>query len=134
LSQPSPADKTPTVDLIQVDAERKHLEGLLKDRINFYLVFASVFLFGLSKIEFAEFRIYILGAVTVISFLISLAVLRTYRLVGKALAELDDDHPYIRYREDISFPPNANYLLVPIPFILTAFFASLTVLCFYRCR
>ena len=132
MSKLTPAAKSSAVD--QVDAERKHLDGLLKDRINFYLVFASVFLFGLAKIEFEEFRIYLLSAVTVVSLLISLAVLRTYRLVGKALAELGKDHPYVKYRKSIKFPPNANYLLVPIPFILTAFFAALTILCIYRCR
>ena len=93
-----------------------------------------MFLFGLSKIEFEVFRIYLLGAVTFVSLLISFAVLRTYRLVGKALAELGEDHPYIKYRKSISFPPNANYLLVPIPFILTAFFAALTIFCIYRCK
>src|SRR5215467_14687154 len=111
----------------QVDVERKHLEGLLKDRINFYLVFVSVFLLGLSRLDFPEVRIYLLGAVTVVSAAISLAVWRTYRLVGKALKALPGDHPYKKFRNEVSFPPNANWFLVPIPAFLTVLFFILTV-------
>ena len=54
------------------------LEGLLKDRINFYLVFVPIFP-GLSRLDFPEVRIYLLGAVIVVPAAISLAVWRTYQ-------------------------------------------------------
>jgi hypothetical protein len=57
----------PSVDL-RADAERKHLEGLLKDRINFYIIFASVFVVGLSEIKDEEIRV------------AALAVMRSSRL------------------------------------------------------
>jgi len=60
-----------------VNEERKHLEGLLKDRINFHLLFASVFMAGFSSLENAQMRRYGLLAITIISLMIGLAVLRT---------------------------------------------------------
>src|SRR5216683_2858537 len=82
-----------------VDRERKHLEGLLKDRINFYLVFASVFMLGLSRIEDVRIKAWALLTISVVSLLIALAVLRTHCLVQLALADIrkDENHPYTRY-------------------------------------
>ena len=116
----------------QIDVERKHLEGLLKDRINFYLVFVSVFLLGLSRLDFPQLRVFLLAAVTVVSAAISLAVLRTYRLVEKALEALPTSHPYKKFRAEVRFPPNANWFLVPVPLFLTVLFFILTIICFYR--
>ena len=49
--------ETESVHLTRVDVERKHLEGLLKDRINFHIVFASVFMAGLSGIDNDKVRV-----------------------------------------------------------------------------
>jgi len=116
----------------KIDLERKHLEGLLKDRINFYLVFVSVFLLGLSHLDFPELRIYLLGAVTIVSAAISIAVWRTYRLVAQALKALPTDHPYKKFRKEVRFPPNANWFLVPIPSFLTLLFLILTIVCIFQ--
>lgn len=123
----NPAALTPE-DVERIDCERKHLEGLLKDRINFNLVFTSVFLAGLPRIE-ESIRLVALVFVTVVSLLISLAILRTHRLVQLALEELkrDPTHPYTRYRKMINCPPNANSLLIFVPFALTTLFAILTI-------
>jgi hypothetical protein len=120
--------------LDRVDVERRHLEGLLKDRINFYLVFASVFMLGLSRIEDSGVRVWALATITLVSFLIGLAVVRTHRLVQRALEEIrrDTGHPYTRYRAAVKFPPNANKILVFIPFILTTFFAAVTTFYFLQ--
>ena len=126
--------ETESVDLTRVDGERKHLEGLLKDRINFYLVFASVFMVGLSRIDNDKVRVAALAAIMIVSLLIGLAVLRTHLLVRKALAEIktDKQHPYYRYQKAVTFPGNANNILVSVPFILTIFFLGVTI--FYFCR
>jgi hypothetical protein len=118
-----------TAEVKRIDSERKHLEGLLKDRINFNLVFSSVFLAGLSRIE-EPIRFVILVFGTIVSLLISLAILRTHRLVHLALTDLgqhDPQHPYITYRRKITFPSNANSLLIFVPFALTTLFAVLTI-------
>src|SRR5262245_5334537 len=97
----------------RVDQERKHLEGLLKDRINFYLVFASVFMLGLSRIDGGYgIKAWALLTITIVSSLIALAVLRTHRLVEAALRDIrrDANHPYTRYRSTIAFPWNANWI------------------------
>jgi hypothetical protein len=111
------------------DSERKHLESLLKDRMNFYLVFSSVFLLGAFRIEGSDSvaRILALSAGTIVSLLIALAVVRTNRLVGRVLAQLSDGHPYQVVKRCMCFPPNANHLLIAVPFILTTLFALLTV-------
>lgn len=116
----------------QVDRERKHLEGLLKDRINFYLVFASVFMLGLSRIDSLWIKVWALFIITVVSLLITLAVLRTHRLVEAALRDIrrDENHPYTRYRSTIAFPWNANWILLYVPIILTVFFATVTIFYF----
>jgi len=116
----------------RVDRERKHLEGLLKDRINFYLVFASVFMLGLSRIDDRWVKVWALFIITAVSLLIALAVLRTHRLVEAALRDirLDANHPYTRYRNTIAFPWNANWILLYVPFILTLFFATVTIFYF----
>ena len=112
----------------KVNSERKHLEGLLKDRISFYLVFASVFFAGLYRMDESA-RLVALIAGTLVSFILGLAIWRSHRLVTKALEEINDidpDHPYIRYRKDICFPPNANKLLLSIPIIITLLFGIMT--------
>lgn len=116
----------------RIDSERKHLEGLLKDRINFHLLFGSAFMLVLSRIEASEVdvRAVVLGATTILSSFITMAILRTHLLVGKALKEIIEKyptHPYTRYREQVSFPWNANKILIMVPFFLTGFFAIGTI-------
>jgi len=117
-------------EIFQINDERKHLEGLLKDRINFHLLFASVFMAGLSTIHDAKMQVWALGFITVISLLIALAVLRTFLLVRRALLEIRNFNPkppYGRYHDAVSFKLNANDILLAVPFILTVAFLMATV-------
>ena len=109
----------------RVDAERKHLEGLLKDRISFFLLFAPVLVAASYNIHDLLIRAGVLGIGTMVSFLLALAILRTHRFVDLALGDIlqGEQHPYTKYRKAIRFPPNANRLLIWISFILTAMFA-----------
>lgn len=115
-----------------IDDERKHLEGLLKDRTNFYLVFASLFILGTVRTQGESFaaRPFILLVGTIASVLIALAVWRTHRLVDLALKDITQEkfqHPYRTYRESIRFPPNANHLMIFVPLILSLLFLVLTI-------
>jgi hypothetical protein len=118
-----------------VNDERKHLEGLLKDRINFHLLFASVFMAGFSSLDNAEMRRYGLLAITIISFMIGLAVLRTFLLVRLALREVrtaTPKMPYGRYHDSVWLKLNANDILLAVPFILTGFFLMATLYYWHR--
>jgi hypothetical protein len=118
----------PPEKIERVDLERKHLEGLLKDRIHFYLVFSSLFFVGLYHLDKPIRRIGLIAG-TLVSIILCLAIIRTFRLVRLALKDIeniDRTHPYIRYREAIRIPPNANTLLVLIPILLTCLFGVLT--------
>jgi hypothetical protein len=124
-------------DTERVDVERKHLEGLLKDRISFFLLFAPVLVAASYNINNnLGIRAGVLGIGTLISLLLSLAIYRTHRFVELALKDIlqDAQHPYTRYRAAIRFPPNANKLLIPIPFVLTAMFGWLTIVAFCASR
>ena len=116
-------------EIERFDVERKHLEGLLKDRLNFYIVFAAVFLLGSLNLTWVRARAWVLTGGTIVSLLIGIAVVRTHRLVGKTLAELEKDetHPYTIIKQRVRIPPNANGFLVAIPFVLTALFAGLAI-------
>jgi hypothetical protein len=106
--------------------ERKHLETLFADRINFYLVFAA----GVLAFLFAEQHPQrlvkpALWTVTILSVLMIFALVRTLRLV---LMVLDDLKPYGTPYTKLSakmpwYLPNANYSLIALPIALTAFFA-----------
>ncbi|MFQ6028422.1 MAG: hypothetical protein ACE5Q6_13090 [Dehalococcoidia bacterium] len=80
-----------------MDDERRYLEGLLNTRFNFYLVFVSLFVFGIFG---ASLDAVVRGIALImggfVSAVISLAVARTFLLVEKALDKLryDDMHPY----------------------------------------
>lgn len=110
-----------------MDSERKHLEGLLKDRFNFYIVFASIFLLGSLSIKNPDTRAVVLCFGTLVSFLIGLAVLRTHRLVKLMLDNLPNNHPYTKLKKQIVFPPNANNLLIFVPLVITLLFLYLTL-------
>jgi hypothetical protein len=125
----TPDPEAASTRITRVDAERKHLEGLFKDRINFHLVFASLFMVGLSKIDDLGVRVGALATITVVSALMAVALLRTYKLVRQALDEIkskDPLHPYSRYQENVRWPPNANGTLLWIPFLLSIFFLIMT--------
>ena len=64
----------------RIDAERKHLEGLLKDRISFFLLFAPVLVAASYNIANLRIRTAVLGLGTVVSLLLAFAILRTHRL------------------------------------------------------
>jgi hypothetical protein len=113
-----------------INDERKHLEGLLKDRINFYLVFAPALIIVISEIKCRWIKILILIIGTLVSGLMTLAIWRTHRLVEKALSEIESeysDHPYIRWRNAVKYPENANKYLLRIPFIFTFLLAIMTL-------
>lgn len=117
-------------DLEDWDNERKHLESLLKDRLNFYLVYASLFVIGSLRLKVVApelyFPVLIIGAV--VSFLIAVAVWRTYVLVRQALAKIKsyDHHPYTSLCKEIQFwRYDANHPLLAIPFLMTAFYGYL---------
>ena len=118
-------------DKREMDAERKHLETLLKDRLNFYLVFASLFVLGLYRgIPSPEFEV-LLVAGMIISLMLFLAVLRTHRLVQAALTEIkgyQPRHPYRQLVDRVAWPRvDANKYLILIPLVLTLAFFLLLV-------
>lgn len=123
----------PASYLIKVDEERKHLEGLFKDRINFHIVFATLFMAGLSTIDNLGIRVAALATITLVSSLMALAILRSYCLVRLALNDIKKDlaHPYTIYQAKV-WLPNANNSLIPVPFILTLFFFLVTLFYGYK--
>lgn len=118
----------------QIDNERKHLESLLSNRLNFYFVFVAVML--PSSLNMANpYKAILLFIGTLVSIFLSLAVWRTHLLVKMALEEMVKEypaHPYSKYKDRINFPPNANTLLLYIPIILTIFFGLLTSWAFWN--
>lgn len=113
----------------RVDAERKHLEGLFKDRINIHLLFASVFMIGLSTLTNPRIKLWALALITVVSLLLAMAILRTYFLVKESLKEikLDPAHPYTVYQARVPVRWDALNIMIVVPFVLTAFFLAITL-------
>lgn len=114
-----------------INSERKYLEGLLVNRIGFYLIFAPVYLqFAYQAPVESWMRTVVLGIGTVASVLLGLAIWRTHSLVQNALDKIeksDPSHPYVTLKNDISWPPwNANKVLLGIPLIITVLFVVLT--------
>ena len=115
-------------DIDAVNAERKHLETLLQSRVNFHLLFASVFMAGLGSLQDPIIRMWALVAIFSISLLLLLAVWRSYRLVQKALDDvLSGNTPYKRYYDSVQFPWNANHSLLAVSVCLTIAFGMATV-------
>jgi len=110
-----------------MDEERKYLEGLLKDRFNFFLVFASLIIAGVvtaDEVDPAVEQAAYIASILVSSF-IWLAVLRTNVLVNRALNLLSKTHPYRQVTaEKIKYiPARANsYLVVVAPLIIILMF------------
>lgn len=114
-----------------LDQEREYIEGLLNDRFNYYLVFASLLLlatFGNNSLT-DEVRAILLLAGALVSGLIAYTVGRTRHLLEVLLNRLraDESHPYgIAFRavgEDHRFyRRNANDILLCVVWLLTALF------------
>jgi len=117
-----------TEELHEINEERKYLGGLLKDRMNFYLVFVSLFLLGAYKVPLPYEKFFVLLFGTIVSFLLYLSVLRTHILVRKALIILKHSpSAYNRLQKNVGFPSDANKILIVVPIILTALFVGLSV-------
>lgn len=121
------ARSTPSQDAL--DSERKHLETLFSNRINFYLVFVGVFATALTKIDKLAIQKGAVIMITLVSLIMAIALTRTYRLVMSALNQLTKeypDHPYSRNRST-TWLPNANHLLLALPWLLFAGYFTATV-------
>ncbi len=109
-----------------LEEERKHLETLFADRINFYLVFAAgVLAFLFDEHHPKRLEQIALGAVTAVSLLMIVALLRTFALVMSILHEIvekPDKTPYAFYSNKWKWLPNANYSLLALPIALTVLF------------
>ena len=119
-----------SIDVDAVNAERKHLETLLQNRVNFHLLFASVFIAGLANLNDPTVRLAALVAISFISVFLAFAVLRSYLLVQQALKEIrKEDTPYGRYckARRARLVPNANHFLLAVPICLTIAFVLATV-------
>ena len=124
----------PTPDSKRMDEERKFLEGLLKDRFNFFVVAAPIYLFGVFRAEIPPTqRTWALVAGFIIFAMFARAVARTNSLINKALDTLseDKDHPYTILCEQAGERPRANNLLVAITvaFVLLILIFLITSLC-----
>ena len=114
-----------------MDEERKYLEGLLKDRFNFFLVFASLLIAGIVTADPKNLsptdRQMALLAGLLVSVLIWMSVLRTHILVNRALNKLETNHPYkIITEKPIPLLGRANtYLAVLTPGVMIILFAGL---------
>jgi hypothetical protein len=121
-----PEDKYSKATLDDLQKERKHLETLFADRINFYLVFAAgvlAFLFDDHNPKWLERKALI--AVTAVSLLMIFALYRTFRLIMGVLKELQAKYEttaYAFYSRSSTWVPNANYFLLALPIALTLFF------------
>jgi hypothetical protein len=114
----------PSLDELQ--RERKHIETLFADRINFYLVFAAgVLIFVLDKEHAPGILKIALGAVIAVSILMLIALFRTLLLVLMVLKEIVKYYPdlsYSRYCKRLWYLPNANRVLFLLPVTMTALF------------
>ena len=119
------AHNQPKTRMEAMDDERKFLEGLLKERFNFFLVSAPIFLFGIfeAKISHPQ-RLCCLFFGVVIFLLLTLSILRTHLLVKNALDALENEHPPHPYKiisDQVKYlRVRANTFLVSICFVITA--------------
>jgi hypothetical protein len=118
------------VGIKSLEEERSHIESLFADRINFYLVFAAgVLAFIFDEHHTKLIAVPVLLIVSGVSIVMCLALLRNYYLVMGVLDEIKDKHgdtPYAFYAGQNCLP-NANTMLLVLPFALTALFVYLTV-------
>ena len=109
----------------ELQEERVHLETLFADRINFYLVFAA----GVLAFLFDEHHKWLetpaLVAVVAVSVCMLCAFWRTFRLVKSVLDEICEKHGdavYSFYARKVWEVGNANWFLLMLPVLLTAYF------------
>ena len=115
------ADHPPTPSSDRIDNERKFLEGLLKDRFNFFIVSAPVYLFGVFHADISHTqRLWALGFGAIVFSLFTFAIVRTSKLIGHALDLLlkDKQHPYFILCEEAEPHPRANSMLIGICFVV----------------
>jgi hypothetical protein len=112
-----------------VNVERKHLETLLQQRINFHLLFASVFVAGMAGVPDPATKFWALAMISVVSGLIVWALCRTYDLVEQALTVLrnDETQPYSVFSRHARIKTNANSILLAAPVFLTTCFVAAAV-------
>ena len=124
-----------------MDDEREHLEEILNNRFNYYLVFVSLLLaatFGSSSITQDQRALALLFG-TIVSGVLGLLITRTRHLVAKALRQFksyDPQHPYWVLFHAVEQDPRIfrllkrsayNYLFLA-PLLITLLLA---VLCVY---
>lgn len=117
--------KAPKHSLEKLQKEREHIEGLFADRINFYLVFAAgILIFVFDRPHEPELLKDALLAVVIVFLSMFVALLRTFFLVKDVLHEIErhKDAPYTEYAKRLWVLPNANDMLMFLPFVITAFF------------
>lgn len=117
---------SPSPSSAEVDKERQFLEGLLKERFNFFIVMAPVYLFGVFAANITHNqKLLALGFGLAVFALFSLALWRTNSLINKALDALtkDDAHPYAFLCKQAGRRPRANTLL----FAISVLFVLLTL-------
>ena len=108
--------------------ERKFLEGLLKERFNFLLVSAPVFLFGVFQAQIDGLQRRCALAFGIVIFLLAtMSILRTHLLVGHALNRLGETHPYNQISKEVKWLPRANFMLVCICFVITGLMVVLYI-------
>lgn len=109
------------------EGERKHLETLLQNRFNFFLVFAALVVNGVIKLP-DTIQCGGLWAAFVVTFLLFMALARTMWLVFLVLAkvERDDTRPYsVIYKE--AWLGNANWWLGGAAFVVVVLFLILAI-------
>jgi hypothetical protein len=133
LSINASADEPRNPGIKELEEERKHLETLFADRINFYLVFAAgilIFVFAEKPPEPGFLKI-ALVVIVMVSGLMLVALFRTFLLVRDVLNDIVKDHrdaPYTQYCKRLKgqwwscWLPNANDFLFALPIAMTAFF------------
>ncbi len=113
-----------------MDEERKYLEGLLKDRFNFFLVFASLIIAGIvtaDSVNAKEEQLAYMASV-VVSLFAWFAILRTNILVNRTLDLLPENHPYNQIIKGpiLLMTKRANtYLIVVAPLAIILMFVVL---------
>ena len=110
----SPIVPASAPDREQWEKERVHLEGLLQNRINFYLLFSTLLLSLAVQIGDGALKKATLLVGSIVSTVMSLTVLRTTRLVRDVLNKLCmyPTHPYPIIRRSDFW--NANYWLAAV--------------------
>jgi 5'-nucleotidase (lipoprotein e(P4) family) len=117
-----------------INEESRYLEGLLKDRFNFFLVWAPIFLFGVFKVNLSDAqRLLALAFGFIVFLLATLSILRTHLLIEHALDALDDTQAYKVISRKTNWLPRANFMLVGICLVVTVLMLLLFVTTWMGC-